>query len=608
MLDTNIFIEWVQNNKDWLFDGIGVTILIAIGGLCKKFVFKSKSAETDAVLERDNVTGSILGDSNVVGNGNIVGDGNINANVVNVYGKEYKKEEVNSSQSWFANRFFKIMELLNDARGFQENEYTIEYISALVGLNNVGQLKQYLNSDSEPDDDFKRRFVEVFGVNNDWMLYGRGDFPFFSNIENSYYNPMDILRNEDLKEIDSFIVVTGLYEKRRHACIIRKNSKFCYEVYCKKYILHSDVGNSGKHSLIEFYRFIREADKIKKLDMCIYEATEKQFLDLCNGSIAPKKVKKFKVICGFISNFLDLSSESIELNARLWDEDLIEVQKLIKEDLEEIDKINQESDKILINKNLGKVFVEEQEGNFSEKIVEEKSITTKRDIDSYDNSTTFFDYRFAKAFPGVRGIQEFVDPKECVDRLEILLRKPLNKKGLTSPIWWFRGSSNLHIREFFRISESKFLMNRDEIEINRIVVYGAPEYYKKFVYVEAKPEKSIGLYESVTEEHIEEYRKSYGEYHEEYAVYNGIPITRAEYDDDAAVIDGKVVDLENKAELRVRYLTPYNFIICAQFNPINETKNDAVLKRYLNGVLEGKYRVEHIVEFVDSLGRHRNDM
>lgn len=40
---------------------------------------------------------------------------------------------------------------------------------------------------------------------------------------------------------------------------------------------------------------------------------------------------------------------------------------------------------------------------------------------------SLFDYRVGKGFPGLRGVKEFNNPKECVDRLEILLRNPLNR-------------------------------------------------------------------------------------------------------------------------------------------------------------------------------------
>lgn len=69
-----------------------------------------------------------------------------------------------------------------------------------------------------------------------------------------------------------------------------------------------------------------------------------------------------------------------------------------------------------------------------------------------DPTVYFHNERFCQAFPGVRGARLFDTPSEIVDRLDILLRKPLNFRGLDervgrvvrqSPIWWWRGMSNL---------------------------------------------------------------------------------------------------------------------------------------------------------------------
>ena len=729
----NIIIEWIESNKEWLFSGVGVSIALACGGYIGRLLRREKNKVLQVKAEEQ---------------------------IVQV--KTEEKTMVNK-ESWFASRFWKMQELLNDAKDFQEKEYTVEYISSLIGLGNAGELKKYLESDIEPNDEFKEKFVNVFGVNRDWMLYGQGECPFRSNIEIFDNNPMDILREEKLKEVKSFIIVIGIYERQRHALIVRKKNAYCYELYPKMYILNSEVGGTGRHRLCEFYRFIREAYKIQKLHYCVYNATEQQFKDLYSGRIAPKKAEQFSVEKWFIEKFLNLSTVSVEQNAEFWDEDLVKVQKIVKANLPLRDEIDQQRDLSLIKRNLeigtqapeakeemmenkGKVFVSyawspkenkewvellvkrlEKDGiqvvidskdlklghdkyAFMERIVNDKTIkkvlivcnkmykekadersggvgdesaiitpqvcgnvnqekfipvvnehdeegkpylpnylasrmyvdltefergyrqlldnimegengerveetievenltAAKFDIEDFDDSTTFFDFRFANAFPGVRGVKEFTNPKECVDRLEILLRTPLKKEGLTSPIWWFRGASNSHIHKFFRISESKFLMNYEEIEVKKIVAYGASEYYKKFVYVEAKPEKSVGIYENVTEEYIEEWRQSYDEYHEEYALYNGRAVTRAEYDDNAAVLDGKVVDLQNSAELRIRYLTPYNFIICAQFNPINNLENDSMIKQLLNGILEGTVTVEAVINFVNKLARHRKDV
>lgn len=232
------------------------------------------------------------------------------------------------------------------------------------------------------------------------------------------------------------------------------------------------------------------------------------------------------------------------------------------------------------------------------------------DIEMFDEPTPFFAQRLGKAFPGVRGIREFTDPKECVDRLEILLKHPLNKntQRMTDPIWWFRGDSNLYIKNFRRISPTKFLMDSDEIEVKRIIVYISPHYFKRFVYVESYPEKSTGIYGKIDQQHVEEMVRLNGEYHEEYAVYEGHAITREEFDDGAAEIDGKIIDITGKAETRVRYLTPYNFIICAKWNPLNENKYDDTIETILNGMLMGVRNIDELVTLVEKAPRHENDM
>ena len=85
-------------------------------------------------------------------------------------------------------------------------------------------------------------------------------------------------------------------------------------------------------------------------------------------------------------------------------------------------------------------------------------------------------------------------------------------------------------------------------------------------------------------------------------------MTRAEYDDGAAVIDDKVVDLNGKAKLRIRYITPYNFIICAHFNPMNSSAYDGMLERILNGILKGQSSVEEIVEAVKKMPKNNREM
>jgi hypothetical protein len=140
-------------------------------------------------------------------------------------------------------------------------------------------------------------------------------------------------------------------------------------------------------------------------------------------------------------------------------------------------------------------------------------------------------------------------------------------------------------------------MNREELEINKIAVYVSPHsIWQYFVYVEVKGEKSTGLYPS-HQASVKEFIQKYGYYYEEYGLYKGIPITRSSYDDGAAVIRGKVVDV-SEAEARTRYLTPYNFLIASAYSPIGNPTADPVIGKTLNGLLRNQITFNNAVDII----------
>lgn len=245
----------------------------------------------------------------------------------------------------------------------------------------------------------------------------------------------------------------------------------------------------------------------------------------------------------------------------------------------------------------------------------EEEITPFEDDNFLDeNSTVFFSGRAAKAFPGIRGLHWINDPKAAVYHLSRLLEPPLTFKsrlrsnpnlvGNLDPIWWFRGSRNMGIDSFQKISDTKVLLNYYELEISKIAVYRCSEYYREFVYVETLPEKSVDIY-NITQEDIDRMIESWGYANEEYGWLNGMAITREEYDDGAALIDRKIIDARD-AKLRVRYLSKYNFIICAQLAPYNSSKFDQASNDYINGILQGTHKLEDLLEDVMlKLPRHR---
>lgn len=209
-------------------------------------------------------------------------------------------------------------------------------------------------------------------------------------------------------------------------------------------------------------------------------------------------------------------------------------------------------------------------------------------------STVFFSDRFSSAFPGARGISWFEDQKNIEMRLGKLLEEPLDFED-GSPVWWWR-DGNLHIHSFKSLGEGLYLMDWDEYRITKIAAVNVGDYYQKFVYVETEAMEPTGLYPDISER-IESSVEHFGYCSEEYGLYKGqYKVNRAEYDDNAAVIDGELVDLGADVELRVRYITPYNFLIAANQSPINNNQFDRRLKELLNSILGGTENLEGLTK------------
>jgi hypothetical protein len=216
-----------------------------------------------------------------------------------------------------------------------------------------------------------------------------------------------------------------------------------------------------------------------------------------------------------------------------------------------------------------------------------------------ESSTAFFSNRFAKAFPGVRGIQWFRNPIEAVKRLEIFFTNPFVFSD-GQPIWWWR-SGDMYIQSFSKLTEDTVLFDHQEITIDELAAVNEGSYYQEFIYIKAKPSPPSGLYDTA---HVQDQVALQGYAGEEYGLFRGKPITRAEYDDGAAVIDGNVIDLNGEARLRERYLTPYNFIIAAHESPINNTDQFYQLRAdLLNRILRGEATVEELTSAVLKLPR-----
>jgi predicted nucleotidyltransferase len=224
------------------------------------------------------------------------------------------------------------------------------------------------------------------------------------------------------------------------------------------------------------------------------------------------------------------------------------------------------------------------------------------------HSTIWFNERFAQAFPGVRGVQWFEDAENIKTRLGKLLEQPLVYAD-SEPAWWFRGSSNMSIRALRHIRDRLYQMDEAELLVRRIAAVHSGQYYRDFVYVEVEGMAPVALYPS-TEQRIAEERSGqgiFGYYWEEYGLVDGIDVvTRAQYDDGAAEIDGRLQDIRGRTELRLRYVTPYNFIVAANGSSINTSDFDEVLVEKLDAMLRGEDRIEELFKAVSKLPKRHH--
>ena len=255
----------------------------------------------------------------------------------------------------------------------------------------------------------------------------------------------------------------------------------------------------------------------------------------------------------------------------------------------------------------------------TETISEHDEILVRHGMDPQENAVVgeftedvaawFHAERFTKAFPGVRGVQWIVG-SEAVDRLTVLLAKPLrwvwedeyDSVVGVDPIWWWRAGACMPISKFKVLRPDTVLIDCEELQVERVAAVNCGTYWQSFVYIECAPQQAIGP-RRYSQDEIDEMIRSRGYADEEIGIFEQHVITRAEYDDGAAVIDGKVT-LTSGSELRVRYLSPYNLLIASHESPINNGQFDGVSEPILDGLLRGTHSFEELVAEVKKLNRN----
>lgn len=235
---------------------------------------------------------------------------------------------------------------------------------------------------------------------------------------------------------------------------------------------------------------------------------------------------------------------------------------------------------------------------------EQESITL------YEAPTVHFHYRLVDAFPGTRGILWFHE-QVALNGLKRFFEKPVTYKSFSgygvvgNPIWWFRGNSALPVERFENLEDGKLLLNKWELKIKKVAIFNGTSYWNNVIYVETEPDEPTHLNKLSKVEIKSKFEN--GHIVREYFGYNEGKIYEPEQaEDGGAIIDGNYIQLKN-AEVRQRFLSPFNFILVAKFSPANSNDGNQLGEIFMDDILRGNKTFEDFISEYDRLPRNRYD-
>lgn len=221
----------------------------------------------------------------------------------------------------------------------------------------------------------------------------------------------------------------------------------------------------------------------------------------------------------------------------------------------------------------------------------------------FRDALDFLARRLARTFPGTSGLRIF-HGQQALSRLARLLEDPLtlSHHDDNAPLWWWRGTMDMYIDHFEVINsqELRCLIGHDELLIDTIAVHRSPTAdYRSFVYLATCPDQPTGVYPTSASK-IERDLALNGYSREDLGHWNGRYISREEYDDGYAEIDGQIVSL-NDAELRRRFLTPYNLFITSQTSVLNSPEGDQISGDFCRLLLQETTSLDDVVQVIENL-------
>lgn len=202
-----------------------------------------------------------------------------------------------------------------------------------------------------------------------------------------------------------------------------------------------------------------------------------------------------------------------------------------------------------------------------------------------------FGRALAKTFP--KNLSEVIFSHD--DNVINKLLNNLAEMNFDNEFWWHDGYANCPAK-LKKLRDDIWLLDLHEIKIKSIWVYFDLSLYKDAVLINTEAMPSFGIYDAPYE------------YEEAGLVDDEYYITRNEYDNGYAEINGKTINLsDHKVSLRIRYLRPKSFFIITRYHSIFAEENEDRVHEFISKIESG-YQITktEFKSFIDEIGKKKH--
>lgn len=260
-------IDYILSNKEWIFSGAGVSIILLVGGWLFKRYGRSLPAAENAV-------------SNLLA---------VRVEVIQALSPAVNVIQPESEVAGIVKRFNQVLALMNEKR--THGKYTIASLAQLMKLHSIGELESVFLGSREPSFEFIDHFCACFGVNREWPIEGKSS-P-FDNSEETPYDPLEYLGEIENTKPERIYFIRS-ESPVGEVFILLKFADWKYKILSCVWHISDHVGAGGKSQIFGMYKLILALrDRHHGLSCGGRVLSKSEFSSLLSGNVFPGSIIDF---------------------------------------------------------------------------------------------------------------------------------------------------------------------------------------------------------------------------------------------------------------------------------------------------------------------------